>query len=276
MTGRVLDAYDLVLCDLDGVLYAGRNPIADAPETIASVTATGVPVKFLTNNASRTPDDVAAHLGRLGITADAEQVVTSAQVAAGELAKHHPAGAPVLVIGGKGLIKAVTEAGLAPVFSADEHPAAVVQGFDKALGWRQLAEAAHAVNAGVPWTATNTDVTLPTERGPAPGNGTLVDVVAQATGVTPRIAGKPQPVMFRHAIRRTGADRPIMVGDRLDTDIAGASAAGIDTLFVLTGVDRFPDTFSDGERPTYVHASVAGLLQPGMTPDAYAHQGARS
>lgn len=271
MSERLIDGYDLVLCDLDGVLYAGPDPIDGAPATMTSLADENIPVRYLTNNASRTPSDVAAHLTDLGIHTSVDQIVTSAQVAAGKLAAEHAAGSRVLVIGGAGLIEAVTEAGLEPVFSADDDPVAVVQGFDKSLGWEQLAEAAYAVGAGLPWTATNIDATLPTERGTAPGNGTLIDVVATATGVRPDVTGKPESLMFDHAVSRAGASRPIMVGDRLNTDIAGAVRAGVDTLLVLTGIDHpdGPDAFADGERPTYMAASVAGLLQPARTPGDY-------
>lgn len=271
MSARLIDGYDLVLCDLDGVLYAGPDPIDGAPETISALADEDVAVRYLTNNASRTPADVAAHLTDLGILTSIDQIVTSAQVAARRLAATHPAGSRVLVIGGAGLVEAVTESGLVPVFSAGAEPVAVVQGFDKSLGWEQLAEAAYAVGSGLPWTATNIDATLPTERGTAPGNGTLIDVVATATGARPEVTGKPESLMFDYAVHRAGAHRPLMVGDRLNTDIAGANRAGVDSLLVLTGIDspEGPDAFADGERPTYMAASVAGLLQPARNPDDY-------
>lgn len=268
MSTQLIDDYDLVLCDLDGVLYAGPDPIGGAPETMSALAEANMPVRYLTNNASRTPSDVAAHLTDLGIATSVDQIVTSAQVAARRLAAAHPAGSRILVIGGAGLIEAVTDAGLKPVFGADDDPVAVVQGFDKSLGWQHLAEAAYAVGSGLPWTATNIDATLPTERGIAPGNGTLIDVVATATGARPDVTGKPEALMFDHAVREAGARRPLMVGDRLNTDIAGANSAGVDSLLVLTGIDKpaRADAFADGERPTYVADSVAGLLQPALSP----------
>ncbi|GAB3569596.1 HAD-IIA family hydrolase [Spelaeicoccus albus] len=272
---RLVDGYDLVLCDLDGVLYAGPEPIPGAAETLSALAEAHIPVRYLTNNASRTPSAVAEQLAGFGIDASVDQIVTSAQVAARSLAQAHPAGSAVLVIGGQGLIDAVAEVGLAPVFSADDGPVAVVQGFDKKLGWEQLAEAAYAVRSGLPWTATNVDATLPTERGIAPGNGTLIDVVATATRQRPTVTGKPEPLMFHEAAREAGARHPLMVGDRLNTDIAGAVRAGVDSLLVLTGVDHpdGPDAFDDGERPTYIAESVSGLLQPALSPSDYFSDG---
>lgn len=268
---RLVDDYDLVLCDLDGVLYAGPDAIPGAPDTLSALAEASVPVRYLTNNASRPPAAVAEQLAGFGIPASVDQIVTSAQVAARGLAETHPEGSNILVIGGRGLIDAVTDAGLVPVFSADDDPVAVVQGFDKTLGWEQLAEAAYAVRAGLPWTATNIDATLPTERGIAPGNGTLIDVVATATRRRPAVTGKPEPLMFDFAVNEAGASRPLMVGDRLNTDIAGANRAGIDSLLVLTGVDRpaSAEEFDDGERPTYMAESVAGLMQPAVATGDY-------
>ena len=193
-------------------------------------------VAFVTNNAARTPEAVAAHLRDLGVAAEPDDVVTSAQAAATLVAERVPAGAPVLVVGGDGLRAALTERGLRPVASADDEPAAVVQGFAPDVGWTLLTEGVVAVRRGLPWVASNLDRTIPTARGLAPGNGALVGVIAAVTGATPVVAGKPELALHEEAVRRTGAQRPLVVGDRLDTDIEGANRAGADSLLVLTGV----------------------------------------
>ncbi|MGW3241454.1 HAD-IIA family hydrolase [Streptomyces sp. NPDC001070] len=262
-------AYDTALLDLDGVVYAGGDAIAHAVESIGTAREHGMRPAYVTNNAARTPQAVAEHLTRLGVPAEPGEVVTSAQAVARLIADQVPAGARVLAIGGEGLVEALRERGLQPVTSADDDPAAVVQGYSPQVGWEQLAEAAYAVNRGVPWFASNTDLTIPTARGTAPGNGALVEVVRIATGGDPQIAGKPLPPMHRETVIRTGARRPLVVGDRLDTDIEGAHAGGVDSLLVLTGVTTPALLLAapPEHRPTYVDADLRGLLtpQPGVT-----------
>jgi HAD superfamily hydrolase (TIGR01450 family) len=257
-------AYDTALLDLDGVVYAGGDAIAHAVESLAAARSHGMRLAYVTNNAARTPQAVAEHLSRLGVPADAGEVVTSAQAVARLIADHVPAGAKVLAVGGEGLFEALRERGLQPVESAADGPAAAVQGYGPDLRWSQLAEMAYAVNAGVPWFASNTDLTIPSARGIAPGNGAAVEVVRIATGGSPRVAGKPLPPMHRETVLRTGAERPLVVGDRLDTDIEGAYAGGVDSLLVLTGVTT-PAALIAAEprhRPTYVSADLRGLLGP--------------
>jgi HAD superfamily hydrolase (TIGR01450 family) len=232
-----VDVNDVALLDLDGVVYVGPHAVPGAAEAIDAAAARGLRCVYVTNNASRTPAVVASHLRELGVPAQDGDVVTSAQIAAGILAGRLPAGAPVLVVGGAGLVEALTAEGLRPVRSIDDAPLAVVQGFAPEVGWRELAEGARAVRSGLLWVATNLDLTVPTTHGPAPGNGALVAAVAAAGGRRPDVvAGKPQPEAFRGAAARTGSRRPIVVGDRLDTDLEGARAAGIPGLLVLTGI----------------------------------------
>ncbi|MEZ0095106.1 glycerol 3-phosphatase-2 [Streptacidiphilus sp. EB129] len=255
--------YDTALLDLDGVVYAGPRAIDHAVESLEQARAGGMRLAYVTNNASRTPQTVAAHLTELGVAAEPGDVITSAQAAARLVAGKVPEGAAVLVIGGEGLMEAVRERGLRPVRSLDDDPAAVVQGYDPTVGWQQLAEASYAVARGLPWVASNTDLTIPTARGTAPGNGTLVAAVRTATGVEPEVAGKPLPPMHRETVLRTGARRPLVVGDRLDTDIEGAFNGGVDSLLVFTGVSR-PEELPEAParfRPTYVAADLRGLLR---------------
>ncbi|MFD3542663.1 HAD hydrolase-like protein [Streptomyces sp. NPDC058662] len=257
-------AYDTALLDLDGVVYAGGEAIAHAVESLASARVDGMHLAYVTNNALRTPDAVAEHLSELGIPTEAGEVITSAQAVARLIADQVEPGSKVLVIGGEGLRVALRERGLVPVESAEEEGlAAVVQGYGGPdLAWGRFAEASYAVNRGVPWFASNTDLTIPGARGIAPGNGAAVEVVRIATGAEPQVAGKPLPPMHRETVLRTGAKRPLVVGDRLDTDIEGAFNGEVDSLLVLTGVTDAAQLLraEPRHRPTYVDRDLRGLL----------------
>ncbi|MFE1963231.1 HAD-IIA family hydrolase [Streptomyces sp. NPDC059479] len=256
-------AYDTALLDLDGVVYAGGEAIAHAVESLRTARDAGMHLAYVTNNALRTPAAVAAHLTELGAPAEPADVITSAQAVSRLIAEQFPAGSKVLVIGGEGLRVALRERGLVPVESADDDPAAVVQGYGgPELAWGRFAEACYAINRGVPWFASNTDLTIPSARGIMPGNGAAVEVVRIATGAVPQVAGKPLPPMHRETILRTGAKRALVVGDRLDTDIEGAFNGGVDSLLVLTGVTDAARLLAaePRHRPTYVDEDLRGLL----------------
>lgn len=266
---RLVDAYDLVILDLDGVVFLIDRPIPGAVETVAALRESGISLAFATNNASRRSAEVASLLTSMGIAADPAEVLTSAGAAASALADHCAPGDPVLVVGAPALREEIAAVGLRPVSSADDKPFAVVQGYGPEVGWAQLAEASVAIRAGAQWVATNTDRTLPSPRGPLPGNGSLVAALATALGRQPDlVVGKPEPGLFHAAARRVGAVRPLVVGDRLDTDIAGARRAGMASVLVLTGVSTREDlsTVADQERPTYVIDDLTGLLSaPGRS-----------
>jgi glycerol 3-phosphatase-2 len=259
---RLVDAYDAALLDLDGVVYVGPTAVPHAAETLEQARAAGMRLAFVTNNAARTPDAVAAHLTELGVPADAAEGATSAQAAARVLTELVPTGSAVLVVGGEGLEAALRARGLRPVRSLDDDPAAVVQGFHPTVGWEQLAEGVFAVRRGLPWVASNTDLTIPTARGIGPGNGTLVEVIRLATGASPIVAGKPELALHRESADRVGAQRPLVVGDRLDTDIEGATRAATDSLLVLTGVTGPAQLLAapPAHRPTYLAEDLRGLL----------------
>ncbi|MCT9093189.1 HAD-IIA family hydrolase [Streptomyces sp. ASQP_92] len=257
------EAYDTALLDLDGVVYAGGAAIAHAVDALAAARDGGMHLAYVTNNALRTPDAVAAHLTELGVPAEASDVITSAQAVARLVSDQLPEGSRVLLIGGEGLRVALEERGLVPVESADDDPAAVVQGYGGPdITWSRFAEASYAVARGVPWFASNTDLTIPSGRGIAPGNGAAVEVVRIATGAEPQVAGKPLPPMHRETVLRTGAKKPLVVGDRLDTDIEGAHNGGVDSLLVLTGVTDGAQLLAarPEHRPTFVDADLRGLL----------------
>ena len=258
----LVETYDGLLVDLDGVVQLDDRPVAGSPEVLTRASDRGVRLAFVTNNASRQPGDVAARLARLGVPATTDQVVTSAMAAADLLAGELPAGACVLVVGGSGLWAAVEAVGLQPVRSAEAGPVAVVQGWGPEVAWRDLAEAAVALRAGARWVATNRDATLPSPRGPLPGSGSLIAAVVTATGLQPGdVVGKPSPVLFESARRRSGATRPLVVGDRLDTDIAGATNAGLPSLVVLSGVSSPLDVLRaiPAARPTYLGRDLTAV-----------------
>ncbi len=264
MPQSLAQAYDVLLFDLDGVVYIGGTAIPGAPEALQAAKRAGAHVAYVTNNASRTPAAVAALLDGMGAPVDQADVVTSAQAAARLLADRLPPKSKVLVIGATALSLAVRERGLVPVLSASDQPAAVVQGFGPGIDYSRLAEGGIAVRKGALFVATNADSTIPNPRGTAPGNGSLLQVIEYATGTAPIVAGKPQPPLHRESVIRTGARHPLVIGDRLDTDIEAAHNAGTDSLLVLTGVDT-PRTVTlapPHRRPTYVAQTLDALLQP--------------
>jgi HAD superfamily hydrolase (TIGR01457 family) len=260
----LIEGYDTLLLDLDGVVYLGRHAVPGAAKALSTAEAQGVRLAYVTNNASRTPGAIAEHLTALGVPATASDVVTSAQAAARLVADQVPAGASVLVVGGMGLRQAVRARGLRPVSTAAEEPVAVVQGIAPGLSYGLLSEGALAVRRGALYVAANGDATMPTSRGEVPGNGAMVRVIVTATGVEPIVAGKPEPPLHHESMLRTGARRPLVVGDRLDTDIEGAANAGVDSLLVLTGVAGPLDvlTAAPHRRPTYVAADLSALHNP--------------
>jgi glycerol 3-phosphatase-2 len=260
----LISKFDALLADLDGVVYAGPNAIPGAVESLRNLAGIGVGLGYVTNNASRTPAQVAQHLRDLGAPAEDHQVVSSSQAAGELLASLLPAGARVLITGGDALAAEIELVGLVPVRSEAEEPVAVVQGFHPDVGWRDLAEAAFVVAGGALWVATNTDLSIPQQRGIAPGNGSLVAAVTAATGKLPLVAGKPEAPLFHAAAKRLAADRPLVVGDRLDTDILGGNRAGFATAAVLTGVDTRESILAARtlERPGFLINDLTDLYRP--------------
>lgn len=257
------ESYDALLLDLDGTVYLGGEPIDHVAPALARARQQGARSVFVTNNASRPPTEVAASLSAMGVTADPDDVLTSPQAAAVMLSDRHPAGSKVLVVGAPWLIESVRLAGLEPVRLATDEPVAVVQGHSPETGWPQLAEACIALRTGADWVACNVDSTLPTDRGLLPGNGAMVAALVAATGLQPRVAGKPARPMLDAAVRLVDAKRPLVVGDRLDTDIACAVAANAPSLLVFTGVSTPTHLLAAApqERPTYLAFDLRGLVE---------------
>jgi glycerol-1-phosphatase len=268
LDGSPLGGVDVLLADLDGVVYRGDDAIPHAVENINRAQAS-LRVGYLTNNASRTDATVAAHLTELGLHVAPEDVVTSPQAAVKILAGLVDPGSRILVVGGDGLVTEVERAGFVVVRSADDAPAAVIQGFAPHVAWTDLAEAAFALRApegaeGIPWVATNTDWTIPQARGTAPGNGTLVSAVHTAVGRLPVVAGKPERAIFDAAAARFGASSALFLGDRLDTDIIGANRAGMSSALVMTGIDGPKQVLAaePDSRPGFLLGDLRELFLP--------------
>ncbi|MGH3581950.1 MAG: HAD-IIA family hydrolase [Mycobacterium sp.] len=256
--GTLLQEHDCLLLDLDGTVFRGHEPTVGAVESLASV---GPRALYVTNNASRSAAEVAQHLQELGFSAGEDDVVTSAQSAARLLAAQLPAGSSVLIVGTDSLAAEISAVGLQPVRTFDENPAAVVQGHSPSTGWSDLAEAALAIRAGAIWVAANVDRTLPSERGLLPGNGSMVAALRTATDQDPQVAGKPAPTLLNDALARGTFGTPLVIGDRLDTDIEGANAAGLPSLMVLTGVNTAADMVHAvaDQRPVFVGPDLRSL-----------------
>jgi len=264
--------YDLAMLDLDGVVYISGDAVPGAASHLAAAREAGMRLAFITNNAARSPGRVAAHLRELGVAAEVEDVVTSAQAAGRLLLERFGAGARVGCLGSDGLEEALRAAGLEPVGVDEDEVAAIATGYGPDVRWGAIMRAAVRIRDGVPWVASNADHTIPTAFGVAPGHGVQVAMLRDFTGVEPVVAGKPERPLLDETIRRVGGERPLMVGDRLDTDIEGARRIGLDSLLVLTGVTGLAELVAAPEevRPTYVAPDLAALLQPQRAPELVA------
>ncbi len=271
----LLESYDLTMFDLDGVVYVSGRAIDGVAERLQRVRDAGVHLAFVTNNASRTPEKVAANLTKLGVAATAADVVTSAQAAARVIKDRFGPGARVLLLGGAGLEAALAAEGL-EVTQEPSEAAAIVSGYGPDVLWKDIMRAATLIRDGLPYVASNTDLTIPTDYGLAPGHGVLVRTLSEFAGVEPIVAGKPARPLMDETIRRVGGDRPLMVGDRLDTDIEGAHAVDVDSLLVMTGVTHLAELVAATEqlRPSYISPDLEGLFEPHPVPEQH-EQGAQ-
>jgi HAD superfamily hydrolase (TIGR01457 family) len=252
-------SFDGLVCDLDGVVYSGDEAIAGAPEAINELRARGIRVVFCTNNSRSTVEQYIEKLGRLGIAAADDEVLTSAIVTAEELARRGDASA--FVIGGDGVRKALEAAGIG-IVAADGSADVVVVGLDPSFDYAKMTDASLLVAAGAALVATNDDTALPTPRGLLPGAGAILASIETATGVTAEVMGKPhRPMMDAAARRLEGCERIAVVGDRPETDLAGGAARGWITILVTTGVTR-PE-MATGVRPVpdVVISHLGGLLE---------------
>lgn len=262
MSAALIEAHDGVLFDLDGVLYRGAHAVAGAPQAVTRLKEMNTFCAFVTNNASRSAAQIAEHLVELGIAAAPHEVYGSAPAGVALMSQHLAPPAKVLVTGSDSLRELCSEAGYTVVRTAAESPQAVIQGFDPELGWKDLAEASYAINNGAQWFATNLDRSVPREHGIAPANGALVEAISFATGARPLAAGKPEPVMFTQAAESLGLNSPLVVGDRLDTDILGGNRAGYTTALVLTGATTAAEAAETRQesRPDWILTTLDDLF----------------
>lgn len=261
MNNNGLDTVGAFLLDLDGVLHRGKERLSGAVEFIDVLHATETPFLVMTNNATSTPEQVAARLTAMGIAVVRADVFSSALATADWLRQHYPTFSRVLCVGETGLRVALEDGGFELV---DRHDAAelVVAGLDRTATYARLAEAALAINAGCPFVATNPDRSIPTERGIEPGAGAIQAFLKACTGVAPVVIGKPETAFFSLAIDRLGSapENTVMVGDRYDTDILGGARAGIRTMAVLTGISTAEELAAADPPPTWVFADLVELL----------------
>jgi len=254
----IADGYDAFLLDLDGVLYRGDRPIANAPESVRALRRLGKGLAFVTNNASRTPEAVVAHLASVGVDAEPDEVETSSLTTAAILRGRSVRRAAV--IGEEGLRAALAAVGI-QVVPADTEPEAVVVGWDRHVTYDDLRDASLAVQRGARLFASNDDASYPAPDGFTwPGAGAILASIEVGTGVEAEVFGKPNPPILRAALARAGGGTPLVVGDRLVTDIEGAANVGWDSALVLTGISTREEAGAAPHRPTFVLDDLAGLL----------------
>ena len=252
---RDLDGF---LIDMDGVLYRGEAPIAGMQEFLADLDGRAIPHLFLTNNSSMTPRQYADKLQRMGVITPPERILNSAIVTAAQVVRS--ASARVLMLGGMGVREALVDAGLA-LTDSYEDATHVVVGLDREVSYEKLARATLAVRRGAEFLGTNGDRSYPSERGLEPGAGALLAAIEAASGVEPRLFGKPEAAMFETALQRLGTSpaRTAMIGDRYETDILGGQRAGLVTIAVTTGVHDEDHFRRQHPAPDFIFASVADV-----------------
>jgi HAD superfamily hydrolase (TIGR01457 family) len=255
-------SYDAFLFDLDGVLYLGSDPVPHAAAAIERLRSLERSIAFVTNNSGRTADRVVERLGAVGIAADPDEVETSALTTAGVLADRGATTA--FVVGGAGLIDALQAVGIEVAVGDPEAVVsvdAVVVGWDREADYTKLRVASVLVERGAALIGTNPDASFPAADGSRwPGAGALLAVVETTTGVRAEVIGKPFPPLLESGLRRAGGGRPLVIGDRLDTDIAGAVGLGWDSMLVLTGISTAEDVGASEIRPTYVADDLRDLF----------------
>lgn len=253
------DPYDAILLDLDGVLYRWPEPISGAADAVHALRDGGKRIAFVTNNSSRTPAQVAERLASVSVVAKPEEIVTSALATATLLAERGVRSA--FVVGEEGLLEALADAGIRVVDGSSDGADVVVVGFDRGADYTKLKDAAVLVERGAPLVASNADPSFPAPGGESwPGAGALLAAIETTAGTRGEVVGKPEPPLFERALASAGGGRPLVVGDRLDTDIAGAERLGWDAALVLTGDARREDVERSKWKPTFIIEDLSGLV----------------
>jgi 4-nitrophenyl phosphatase len=253
-----------LILDMDGVVWKGDSPIGNLPETFARIHERGLKFVFATNNGTKTPEEYQQKLRELGVEIETSQVVTSALGIAFMLERKYPKGTKIFVIGEDGIRMALKEKGF-EILSVENAPEArvFVMGIDRGINFEKIAEATLLVRAGIPFYTTNTDRTFPTPRGEIPGSGAWLSVITTATGVEPIVAGKPFPYLMEFSLERLGTkkEETLVVGDRLETDIAAGQAVGCPTALVLSGVSIMEQARQWNPQPDVIADSLSALVK---------------
>ena len=252
-----------LILDMDGVVWRDTSTIGDLPKIFSKMRELGLKFTMATNNSTRTISEYVEKFAALGVTLNPEEILNSSQTTAQALRERFPQGTEIFTIGESGLYTSLNEEGLHPVGLQNlQEPKAVVMGIDRSINFEKMAEAALLVNSGLPFYATNPDVSFPTSRGFIPGNGAWINVIKTATGVEPIIAGKPEPEMLRVAMLRMGTsiEETIMVGDRYETDIMAGQKIGCITCLVLSGVTSYEKAKKISPQPDFICADLSALL----------------
>jgi 4-nitrophenyl phosphatase len=253
-----------LILDMDGVVWRADAPIGDLAATFNQIRARGLNFVFATNNGTKTPEEYQEKLRRLGVEIEARQVVTSALALAFLLARKYPRGAKIFVIGEDGIRVELAEKGF-EVLPVERAPEAeiFVMGIDRAVNFEKIVEATLLVRAGIPFYTTNTDRTFPTPRGEIPGSGAWLSVITHATGIQPVIAGKPFPYLMELSLERLGAkkEETLVVGDRLETDIAAGQNVGCPTALMLSGVSTREQAEAWEPAPNIIAESLWDLVK---------------
>jgi 4-nitrophenyl phosphatase len=228
-----------LIIDMDGVIWKADTPIGDLESTFKRIRERGLKFVFATNNSTKTTEQYVAQMAKFGVEVEPWQIITSSQAAAHAVAQKFPAGIKVFMIGEDGIRLALEEKGFEVVSTENASSAEVfVMGIDREINFDKVAEATLLVRNGIPFYGTNTDKTFPTPRGEIPGSGAWLSIITTATGVEPIIAGKPYPYLMDLSLEKLGVNKEeaLVVGDRLEKDIAAGQKAGIPCALVLSGV----------------------------------------
>jgi 4-nitrophenyl phosphatase len=253
-----------LILDMDGVLWRDDTPIGDLPAIFARMRERGLKVAMATNNATKTVDEYLEKFSGFGVTLEPWQIVSSAYAAADVLGKEFPDGGAVFIVGENGIRRALAERGFQPITDPDDEtiPVAVVGGIDREVTYGKLRRATLHIRAGVPFYGTNPDKTFPTPLGLVPGAGAILAAIEAATGVEPIIIGKPLPAMMHMALEKLGTEpeETLVVGDRLETDIAAGQAADCKTALVLSGVSSREQAHSWQPAPDFIVEDLTTLI----------------
>lgn len=254
-----LNSISALILDMDGVLWRGAQPLGDLPAIFEQIAQRGWNFALATNNSTRTVDEYVQKLAKLSVRVEPWQVITSAEATANYLFTRFPEGGNVFVVGENGLVQTLKEKGFK---AGQEDVIAVIAGLDKGLSYEKLSQATHLVLQGAAFIGTNPDLTYPTPTGLAPGAGAIIAALEAATGKSAKIIGKPASDMFLQALKRLGTspDETLVIGDRLETDIAGAQAAGCWTALALSGVTTKEQAKAWTPNPDLILPDLAGLF----------------